>query len=266
MQRKYVRWSHCPSYERWHATAQKSRIIMWQHTCTLQDFEEGRHVFCTVRFLNIRGVILSWSFLTTTSSTVHWMVPQDFEQSEYTFKYFYLFLFQIFLRACAWEKNQDGVPFQVLAPLLSHIMWELPCPIASLGSNPCDHVCKSISTIIGETPLQKFDEEITLKFDKTVTKFQHLLYSILLKSYWDKGNYGVPTSLTSFWNSSLSLFRMSLYFWNSSAIFIFFTKKSTPSKIIDRKHMEFWHEKVMSSLFKIQNGHWVKSCKNVIII
>ena len=34
------------------------------------------------------------------------------------------------------KKNQDGIPFQVLAPLLSHIMQELLCPIASLDLTP----------------------------------------------------------------------------------------------------------------------------------
>ena len=111
------------------------------------------------------------------------MVPQDFEQSEYTFKYFYLFLFQIFLRARARGKKSRWHTFSGFGPTSFSYNARAASPHCKFGSNPCNHVCKSISTIIGETPLQKFDEEITLKFDKTVTKFQHLLYLILLKSY-----------------------------------------------------------------------------------
>ena len=105
---------------------------------------------------------------------------------------------------------------------------------------------KGISNIIREIPLQKFSKEITLKFDKTITKkkkkkFQHSSHSILLISIEIKGNYKVPTSLIyCFWYSSFSLFKMSLYFWNSSAIFILFflswTRNFPPFWTPNRKH------------------------------
>ena len=122
--------------------AQKSRIITWQCPCTLQDFEEGGCVFCTVRFSNIRGIILSWSFLTTTLSTVRWTVPRDFEQSEYTFKYFYLFLFQIFLRAPAWGKKSRWHTFSGFGPTSFSYNARAALPHCKFGSNPCNHVCK----------------------------------------------------------------------------------------------------------------------------
>ena len=40
------------------------------------------------------------------------------------------------------KKNQDGIPFQVLAPLLSHIMRELLHPIASLDLTPIIMIVK----------------------------------------------------------------------------------------------------------------------------
>ena len=49
---------------------------------------------------NIKGIPFCWR-LTTTLSIVHWTVPQNSEQSKYSFKYFSLPLFQIFPRACA---------------------------------------------------------------------------------------------------------------------------------------------------------------------
>ena len=130
-----------------------------------------------------------------------------------------------------------------------------PC---KFGSNPCNHVCKSISNIIGKIPLQKFDKEITLKFDKTITKFQHLFHLILLISIEIKEIMGyLPLSLVVF---ETPPFPSSEYLYTFEILlpFLFFfsqTKKSAPSKIIDRKHVEFWHEKVMSSHFKIQNVH-----------
>ena len=67
---------------------------------------------------NIRGVTFH-SSLTTTPSIVCWTVPQNSEQSKYSFKYFSLLLFQIFPRAHAQE-NQKGIPFRVSALLPFH--------------------------------------------------------------------------------------------------------------------------------------------------
>ena len=90
--------------------------------------------FVAKLFWNIRGITFHWR-LTTTPSTVHWTVPQKCEQSKYSFKYFSLLLFQIFLRARARE-NQNGIPFWVLALLLFHIRQEQPDDHAGLDPTP----------------------------------------------------------------------------------------------------------------------------------
>ena len=120
-------------------------------------------------------------------------------------------------------------------------------PHRKFGSNPCNRVCKIINKIIGKIPLQKFGKETTLKFDKTITKFQHLFHSILLISEIKKTMGYLPLLLVVFQTPPFLSSGYPCTFGILPPFFIFM--------VIDRKHMEFWHEKVTSPHFKIQNGH-----------
>ena len=123
--------------------------------CTLQGSDRTRRVFFRGAKFRVEGAFIFWSLDTNHHQLCTEQCPEFSEQSEYTFKYFYLTLFQIFLRARALRKKiQDGIPFLVSAPLPSHIMLELASPHRKFGSNPCNYVCKTINGIIGKIPLQ----------------------------------------------------------------------------------------------------------------
>ena len=92
------------------------------------------HFFVWQIIWNIRGITFHWN-LTTMPSIVHWTVPQNCEQSKYSFKYFSLLLFQILPGAHARE-NQNGIPFQVSALLPFHTKQEQPDDPISLDLIP----------------------------------------------------------------------------------------------------------------------------------
>ena len=175
-------------------------------------------------------------------------MPQISEQSEYTFKYFYLTLFQIFLRARAREKNSRWHTFSGFNPTSFSYNTRAASPHCKFGSNPCNYVCKTINGIIGKIPLQKFGKETTLKFDKTITKFQHLFHSILfIFIKMKKTMRYLPLLLVVFQIPPFLSLGYPCIFGILPPFFIF--------TVTDRKHMEFWCKKVTSPHFKIQNGH-----------
>ena len=107
-------------------------VIMHMHT---PIFQRERMCFFVWQIIwNIRGVTFCWR-LTITLSIVCWTVPQNCEQSKYSFKYFSLLLFQILPRARAWE-NQNGIPFLVLALLPFHTEPEQPDDPIGLDLTP----------------------------------------------------------------------------------------------------------------------------------
>ena len=149
---------------------------------------------------------------------------------------------------CSRTKKPKWHTFSGFGPTSFSYNARAASPHRKFGSNPCNHVCKIINNIIGKIPLQKFGKETMLKFDKTVTKFQHLFHSILfIFSEIKKTMRYLPLLLVVFQTPPFLSSGYPCTFEILPPFFIF--------TVIDRKHMEFWHEKVMSPHFKIQNGH-----------
>ena len=85
-------------------------------------------------------------------------MPRRSIDREYAFKFCYLIIFQIFLRARARE-IQDGIPFLVLAPLLSRITLMPPHQTVNLDLTPINMFVKIINNTIGQIPLPNLIEK-----------------------------------------------------------------------------------------------------------
>ena len=107
------------------------------------------------------------------------------------------------------RRNKNGIPFWVLVPLPSPKELEL----LSLGSKPCNN----IKSYIGENRpqiLKKIDNNNTYKiFYKIPTTFSlNIVSFVYLKRQEGTSLFNCCS------NSSHSLSRILLYFWNSSAM------------------------------------------------
>ena len=145
------------------------------------------------------------------------------------------------------RKNSRWHTFSGFGPTSFSYNARAASPHRKFGSNPCNYVCKIINKIIVKIPLRKFGKETTLKFDKIVTKFQHLFPLILLISEIKKTMGYLPLLLVVSQTPPFLSLGYPCTFGILLPFFIF--------TITDRKHMEFWHKEVMSTHFKIQNGH-----------